>query len=481
MFDSFARLFGRDPAPEPTERTASASAPVRRDFDPRVRPAPDRLLADVPTFPSVAQAYGRQNWTRLRALSLNLYRTSAELRRYVDAAVSAIVGPTGVGLQSRAATDTGREAIESAWSDWCRAEYCDVGGRSSFVDVLRQAVASVIVHGEALIRIYRGPGFGPYGVQLQVLDPGRLDPEVNRELRDGAVIAEGIERDRHGRPVAYHLRKRTNDLAPVGVIQTRDVERVEAADVIHWFRRDEPEQTRGIPWAAPVASLIRHLDKYREAAVVAARTGAASMGFLESEDGDEADGELPVEIDPGSMIQLPPGFKFSAFDPGYPDGEFGEFVRATLRGIAAGLGVSYATLAGDLSDVNYSSIRQGALDERDTWRTHQDRLIAEVVQPVFDAWLEAALLAGAIKANGTPFKLGSRSLLEPVTWTPRRWQWVDPVKETAANVSAIQAGLKSPSEVVREQGRDLTEVAEEIKRDLAILREAGVDPFGGER
>jgi lambda family phage portal protein len=318
-------------------------------------------------------------------------------------------------------------------------------------------------------------------VQLQVLDPGRLDPEVNRELRDGAVIAEGIERDRHGRPVAYHLRKRTNDLAPVGVIQTRDVERVEAADVIHWFRRDEPEQTRGIPWAAPVASLIRHLDKYREAAVVAARTGAASMGFLESEDGDEADGELPVEIDPGSMIQLPPGFRFSAFDPGYPDGEFGEFVRATLRGIAAGLGVSYATLAGDLSDVNYSSIRQGALDERDTWRTHQDRLIAEVVQPVFDAWLEAALLAGAIASRGTPFKLGSRALLEPVTWTPRRWQWVDPVKETAANVSAIQAGLKSPSEVVREQGRDLTEVAEEIKRDLAILREAGVDLFGGER
>ena len=124
---------------------------------------------------------------------------------------------------------------------------------------------------------------------------------------------------------------------------------------------------------------------------------------------------------------------------------------------------------------------KGALGERDTWRTHQDRLIAEVVQPVFDAWLEAALLAGAIKANGTPFKLGSRALLEPVTWTPRRWQWVDPVKETAANVSAIQAGLKSPSEVVAEQGRGFEEVVEEIRRDREILRAAGVDPFGGER
>ena len=88
------------------------------------------------------------------------------------------------------------------------------------------------------------------------------------------------------------------------------------------------------------------------------------------------------------------GMDIKLFDPTHPTSAFSDFHKAVLRGIASGLGVSYASLASDLENVNYSSIRQGALDERDFYRTLQQFAIEHFVEPVFRRWLQASMTSG---------------------------------------------------------------------------------------
>ena len=49
----------------------------------------------------------------------------------------------------------------------------------------------------------------------------------------------------------------------------------------------------------------------------------------------------------------------------FPDGELGDFIRAILLAVSKSIGVSYPTLSGDLSSVNYASIRQAVPLQKD--------------------------------------------------------------------------------------------------------------------
>jgi len=87
-----------------------------------------------------------------------------------------------------------------------------------------------------------------------------------------------------------------------------------------------------------------------------------------------------------------------------------------LRGIASGMGVSYNSLAGDLEGANYSSLRQGALEDRDYWKTLQQWFIDHFMYPIYEAWLECAILSGAL----APLKASNAEKYKSVNFYPRR-------------------------------------------------------------
>jgi len=61
-----------------------------------------------------------------------------------------------------------------------------------------------------------------------------------------------------------------------------------------------------------------------------------------------------------------------------------------------------------------------------------------------------------------------------VSWQPRRWQWVDPMKDAEANRVAVEMGTRSISDIIREQGRDPEQVWQELSEDLQRLNELGI-------
>ncbi|MBT5562255.1 MAG: phage portal protein, partial [Rhodospirillaceae bacterium] len=78
-------------------------------------------------------------------------------------------------------------------------------------------------------------------------------------------------------------------------------------------------------------------------------------------------------------------------------------------------------------------------------------------------WMEDAVLSGGLGINDFAAMPG-RYL--PAKWIPPKWDWVDPLKDRKAEIEAINAGLKSRSDVIESEGFD----AEEVDRRIAADR-----------
>jgi len=192
-----------------------------------------------------------------------------------------------------------------------------------------------------------------------------------------------------------------------------------------------------------------------------------SEGYTGEE--DPADLNVLMEAEPGTIEELPSGMKFQEWNPSHPTTAYKDFVKTCLRGISAGLGVSYNMLANDLEGVNYSSIRAGVLEEREHFKKVQQWFTDSFVSPVFESWLESSILA-----NHFPFNINRFDKMNAPQWKPRRWAWVDPLKDLQANVQAVEAGLKSRRSIVAESGGDVEDVFDQIAMDKQLAEEKGL-------
>ena len=165
-------------------------------------------------------------------------------------------------------------------------------------------------------------------------------------------------------------------------------------------------------------------------------------------------------LDPGEDI------KFS--NPADVGGTYEIFIKQQLRAIAVGLGITYEQLTGDLSGVNYSSIRAGLLEFRRRCTALQHNLMVfQLCRPVWNKFIELAILSGAIK-------IPRDSNFSSVKWIPQGFAWVDPQKEQNAQMNAVRSGFKSRAEVVSELGYDVEEIDEEIRNDNERAKNMGL-------
>lgn len=419
----------------------------------------------------------------VRNRSRQLFRDDAYAVKFGRMVRNNVVGAQGFVLQAAAVEDDGKpdalanRAIEDAWYRQCRPGNWDVTGKLSADDFLRTAIVGLARDGEILARKVRGANRGEFGYQLQLLDPARLDTNLNVEAtaHSNAIIM-GVEVDQYRAPVAYHLFRELRSSAP------RNRERIPAAEMLHLFLPWDVEQTRGLPWMHAAMHLLRQLGGYREAAVIAARVGASKMGIytrtgdaVPPSDGEDDAGNFVQSAEPGSFEVAPDGYKLDSWDPTYPHDQFDVFCKATLRGIASGFGVAYNSLANDLEGVNFSSIRSGVLEEREEWMVIQSWLIAVALVPIYEDWLSWALMGGRIRLkNRSPLPAGKIDKFRAHTWQGRRWAWVDPKKDVDASVTSIQNLLASPQQIAAQQGRDITDVLDDIQRFEAMAKERGI-------
>lgn len=422
----------------------------------------------------------RTDLRRLRGRARELRRNSPLIRQYLHLLSTNVVGPRGALLQAQVRDGRGEldrrtnDMIEAAWTAWAESRVT-VDRRLTFLDLQHLCLETVACDGESFVRKFLGFD-SPYGFALQVIDADLVDENYNRERgREGNEIRLGVEVDELSAPVAYWPYR--DPRSPFATAAGRY--RVDAAEILHLYRSERANQTRGVTWLHSVMFNLKMLAGYVEAELVAARIAAAKMGFVQAKEGaiageaTEETGEngskLSFEANPGTIEQLPAGWEFNGWDPQHPSTAFPDFLKANMRDVASGLGVSYNALANDLEGVNYSSMRSGLLLERELWRKLQQWWIVTFLRPVYVAWLEMALLTGQLALDSRDFRRYAAH-----RWVPRGWAWVDPLKDVQAARLAISDGMGSRSDFLAEQGKDLEETLEQLAAEQKLIESYGL-------
>ncbi len=440
--------------------------------------ASNRLLNDWVFMRSAsADREIRLDLPTLRERSRDLVKNNSEIGRFINLIAHNVVGHQGIQLKPDLKTPQGdartlvNRRLKQAWKRWGKKKNCTVDGKLSWVGVQRMVAKSVAQDGDIGVHFVRGFD-NEFGFALQLVDADQISTTLNRDPEPGVnEIRMGVEVDRWGRAIAYHVLTRH----PSNRRVSREPDRVLASDFLLPFVPHRVAASRGIPWPAREMFNTKMHKGYREAETTAARVAAAKMGFFVSKDEagsptTDEDEKKPLRMDaePGLFEQLPDGWEFQGWDPSHPNTSYSEFSKAILRSIAAGLDVSYMSLTGDLSDVNFSSIRAGLITERDAWRALQIWLVDDLHDPVYDAWLPMARLTGHLDDRVRP------SEYQTVTWKPRGWAWVDPQKEIKAAKEAVEAGFDTRTRIVAEHGRDIEEVFDELAEEQGLAADKGL-------
>lgn len=441
-----------------------------------------RLTASWTTTSLDANGEIRSNLATLRSRSRDLSRNNDYVKKYLRQVKTNVIGSAGILLQNRAMNGSGKpdeyanDAIGSAWAEWSKKKNASVCGTLSLWAIQNLVVESVARDGEILVRLVRGFRNNRFRFALQLIEADHLDHDLNGPApKTGNDIKMGVEVDRMGRPVAYWLHAKHPGAWDGFGSQYVRRERVPAEEIVYVGMTERPGQARCVPWIHAAMTRLNNLGGYEEAEIIASRVAAAKTGFFISPDGEysaddvDDEGNFIEDAEPGSFKVLPQGYDFKAFDPNHPGGNFAPFMKATLRGIASGLGVSYNSLASDLEGVNYSSLRAGTLEERDVWRAIQKWFIDVFLDEVFSAWLEMALLSNAVKLPVSKFEK-----FNAPTWRPRGWDWVDPAKDISANLSAIGGGLKTRRQALAERGLELEDVYRELAEEKKLAEKYGL-------
>lgn len=438
-----------------------------------------RLVSGWSTSVESVNSVLRYSLPQLRARSRDLERNNPHVQKFFKTAEKNVLGAAGIRLQMRVVNRNGspdnhaNKLIEEAWLKWTAKGSPTMDAALSFRQAEGMFLRSVMRDGASLVRRVRGrnaPNAAAFGLHFMEVD--HIDHNMEN-LKGDTRIQMGVEHNLWNRVLGYHILQDH----PGDSLQRRNTVRIDAGDVIHSFLRERVGQFHGVPWLAQAMIRLKMLDGYEEAELVAARAGAAKMGFLIDKDGEDyegdgedEDGAIISDFEAGIIEKLPPGYDFTSFDPQHPNSGFDQFVKGILRSVAGGLDISYAAFTGDLKEVNFSSIRQGEIADRDAWRQLQGWMITEFHKPVFEDWLEMALTTGMIA-----LPIGSFDKYNKPTWQARGWQWVDPVKDATANQIRYEQRVKSLSEIASEEGRDLEDVVRQQVRDRDLLAENGLE------
>lgn len=393
----------------------------------------------------------------LRNRSRELVRNNSYARRAVSVIARNVIG-TGIRPKSELKGTAAIQLME-VWNGWANdKDKCDFDGLRTFYGLQRLIEHTICESGGVIVR-RRYVNDPIYPLRLQVLEPDFID--LLREVaynQDGSYILQGVQFDKTGKRMGYWM----YDNHPGDIFgHTLNSKFVPIDEVLYAFNVDRPGQNHGTPAGTSVLLKLRDLDDYEDAQLVRQKVAACFSVFVE--DSTEVIAGAPgtatssfedfgERIEPGTIQRLGPGKRVSFASPPSAGG-YSEYVSTVLHSVAVGYNITYESLTGDLSQVNFSSIRAGWLEAQRFFNDCQtDVIIPMICNPVWRWFMDSQLIA-----NGTKFSA--------VTWTPPRREMIDPAKETEATIAAIRGGLISWQEAVRELGYDAETLLAQISED----------------
>lgn len=334
--------------------------------------------------------------------------------------------------------------------------------------------------GESFALFYNNPrSKDPVQLDLMPFDCERVQSEYTLSY-DRQV--DGIWLDEWGNPVQYRvLENHPGGQAWSMVTYPQWAVMYNADRVVHWYRKNTPEQHRGVSEISPGLDILQYLGRYSRAVVTAAEV-AADLALVfytdETEDVGGYDvsefnsdsirymqntpdvpfGEVPFSR--GTTMTAPTGCKVSQLKPEQPTSNYAMLVDELLGEFGSAIGVPRLVLKKSAAGYNYAS---GRLDLQDYYRfikLNQVSCEDKVLIPLFNAWFKEWALVNNYK--------GEAPLID-FFWIG--FEHVDPLKEASAQGLRLASRTTNLAIEYGRQGRDWEDELEQLARERAKISE----------
>lgn len=376
---------------------------------------------------------------------------------HVEPVVKSASGDLNESLNDRL-----REMWEEFW------EFPEVTGEVPGNEVERLLCRTWLRDGEVLINHKIGEYLGltysrpdvPYALEL--LEGDYLPMDLNDDR-----IRHGVEKNAWGRPVAYHLylEHPGNTIIPFSRATTT-TKRVSADFITHLKFARRIRQTRGVPIIHGVIHRLDDIRDYENSEAIAARVVANWTAYIRRTPDYQGTvdeyGNIPFEMQSGTIFDgLGVGEELAAVGADRPNPNLGEFRNDLLRAVSAGTNTSHSSIA-KRYDGTYSAQRQEMVESVEGYKKLRKYFISVVMKRVYQNFILSAFRNRAITGFGD---LDPIAVARAVDIRGPGVPWIDPLKETQADVLQIEKGLKSRHQIIRERGGDPRLVDQEIAMD----------------
>ena len=442
------------------------------------------------------------------ARSHDLTRNNGVAAGYSQTLVDNIVGP-----ELRLASKPNYQVLgkDKEWADewarntearfrvWAKSTECDATRKQNFGGMTQLVLRTGISDGEALAVPYWLSN-RRYSTAIMLIDPKRLSNPSSQ--LDSKYLRKGIKLNKYGEAIGYHIRKsHPYDVDSWGMAD--DWEYIASRNnrgrtrVLHVHDKKRNGQSRGEPFLSSVMGDFKMAGSYQKIELRTAIANSLIAAFIESsmEVDDIAEAfdanfedylnerkAWKSKLTGGDVIQLPPGDKLNAFTPSRPAGAFSAFMEGVYRNISTGLNIPYELLMKDFSKTNYSSARAAMLEAWRFFKGRREWLADHWCQPVYELWLEEAVMRGEIEAPGF---YENKAAYCSAKWIGPGRGWVDVVKEAKGAELRMDKGLSTQQDECAEQGKDYEEVqdqrASELKRGFELAQRMGLPMEAGYR
>ncbi len=468
------------------------------------------------------------NWnnSNLRQRGRMLYMASPVATSAINTNRTKVVG-TGLILKSTidreilglspGSAKEWQQAVEAEFSLWAsKKENCDATGINDFEGMQQLALKSWLMSGDvfSLIKRYNPKSTNPYSLRLHLIEADRVSTPINygsgfspsprltdgKNPKNGNKIYDGVEVDKNGMIVAYHIRNTyPNQITGEETVWTR----VEAygkntglPNILHVMDSERCDQYRGVTYLAQAIEPLLQLRRYTESELMAALVqsfftawvktktdstgipmneagGSDIVGVPEEEQPDNlSDSSNEYEMGPGTVLHLDDDEEVVFGNPNVPTSGFESFVKTICKLIGANLEIPYDVLIKEYNS-SYSASRAAMQDAWEAFRMRRKWFVGDFCQPVYEIWLAEAVALGRIKAPGFFNDPRVRA-----AWCGARWigpvqGQLDPLKEAKAAILLANNGFKTRSQLTREMGGgDWEQNVVQLKQENELLSDA---------
>ncbi len=415
----------------------------------------------------------------IRARARDLERNSDIANSVISAYKRNIIG-AGINLRVKTGDPQLDKTLKELWDKWCRAKNFDVTGQQSFNQMMRMAVERKKVDGGILFKkCYIKGGCVPF--KIQALEVDELNQTgAGKPHGKGNKIVGGIEYNEYNRIVGYYIRQYSVD-----GWELNEPYYVPAKDMIYLFSKKRPSQIREISDLTPTITRIRDANEFMTAISVKERIAACLAVFIKklnphsfgriNENPKNIQEYASKRLTPGMIQELNVGDEIQVVNPSGQSSDAAGMIKLHQRLVGSGQGLSYEATSRDMSQSNYSSARQGAIEDGLTYIEDKEQLIEVVFDEIYETFVISAYLAGYI----TPHDFWeNKEKYMNHEWVPAPKPWIDPQKEANAMKIAVTNGIKTFQQACTENGRDWKEQIEEMAEVLNYGREKGIDVGG---